>query len=100
MFNPFFDPSPLSNKELMEKINDISVRISSARSAGIEYDLIKSMYALIASCEEELRTRDAQNEMKSAKKDSPVVFDTDTYLNQGDKKKNESSRKQNYKPGW
>lgn len=99
MFNPFFDPSPLSNKELMEKINEVSMRISSARTAGIEYNLIQSMFAVIASCEEELRTRNAITQAISDKKEGAVIYDTETYLNR-EEKKNESSRKQNYKPGW
>lgn len=100
MFNPFFDPTGLTDKQLMEKINEVSMRISGMRSAGMEYDLIKSMYGVIGACEEELNTRTAKKELEAAKKSSSTVFDLDEYLGAGEKKKVESTRKQSYKPGW
>lgn len=100
MFNPFFETSGLTDKQLMEKINEVSVRISSMRSVGMEYDLVKSMYHLIDACEEELRTREAKKALDATKKQSNTVFDLDEYLNVGEKNKVESTRKQSYKPGW
>ena len=35
MFNPFFDPSTMTEKELQLKINEQSMRITSARAAGM-----------------------------------------------------------------
>lgn len=99
MFNPFFDPSGLTDKMLMDKINEVSMRISDMRSAGLDYDLIKSQYSLIMSCEEELRTRQAKKQMEQDKKEN-IVFDTEEYLKSDKEKKHESTRKQNYKPGW
>lgn len=101
MFHPFFDPSTLSNQELYDKITDVSVRITAARSAGIQYELIQSMYTIIHACEEELKTRQSKNdlnEIKNAKNN--CVFDTDSYLNGNDGNKNESTRKPIYKRGW
>ena len=101
MFHPFFDPSSLSTQELVDKINEVSMRISSARSAGIQYEVIQSMFTVIRACEEELRTRQAKTDLDEVKKENnSCVFDSDSYLNPTDDKKNESTRKQNYKRGW
>lgn len=101
MFHPFFDPSSLSNQELHDKINEVSMRIASARAAGIQYEVIQSMFTLIQCCEEELRTRQAKVDLTEIQKENNnCVFDSDSYNNSTDDKKNEGTRKQNYKPGW
>lgn len=101
MINPFFDPSGMTDKELSEKINEVSMRISAMRSINMEYELIKSMYGIIDCCHEELNTRQAKKEMESNKKKGDnTVFNLEDYLGSGEKKKVESSRKQIYKPGW
>ncbi|EBS4516423.1 hypothetical protein DQT32_03200 [Salmonella enterica subsp. enterica serovar Braenderup] len=101
MFHPFFDPSSLSDRELYDKINDVSLRISAARSAGIQYEIIQSMFSVIHSCEEELRTRQAHKDLAQVEKEDNCVFDSDAYISGTDeKKKNEGTRKQNYKRGW
>lgn len=101
MFHPFFDPSPLSDRELYDKIGEVSLRISAARSAGVQYEIIQSMFNVIHSCEEELRTRQSKKDLDQAVKEDSCVFDSDSYISGNDeKKKNESTRKQNYKRGW
>ncbi|AMM43890.1 hypothetical protein FDG95_gp327 [Pectobacterium phage vB_PcaM_CBB] len=101
MFHPFFDPSSLSNQELHDKINEVSMRIASARAAGIQYEVIQSMFTVIQSCEEELRTRQAKVDLDEVQKENNhCVFDSDSYINTSDEKKNESTRKQNYKRAW
>lgn len=100
MFHPFFDPSSLSDKELYDKITEVSVRISAARTSGIQYEIIQSMYTLIHACEEEIRTRQAHKDLESVSKEDNCVFDSDSYLNDKDDKKNENTKKQNYKRGW
>jgi len=103
MFHPFFDSSSLSNQELYDKINEVSMRISSARVAGVQYEVIQQMFSVIRSCEEELRTRQARADLEAEQKeaDNKTVFDSDSYINTGtEDKKNESTRKSNYKRGW
>lgn len=101
MFHPFFDPSSLSNQELHDKINEVSMRIASARTAGIQYEVIQTMFSVLRACEEELRTRQAKSDLEEIKKENnSCVFDSESYINSTDEKKNENTRKQNYKPGW
>lgn len=103
MFHPFFNSSSLSNQELYDKINEVSMRISSARMAGVQYEVIQQMFSVIQSCEEELRTRQASADLEAQKKDkdSSTVFDSDSYINTGtEDKKNENTRKSNYKRQW
>lgn len=101
MFHPFFDPSPLSNQELFDKINEVSIRVSNARSAGIQYEVIQQMFSVIHACEEELRTRQSKANLEEVQKEkNSCVFDSDKYLNSTDEVKNESTRKSVYKRGW
>lgn len=100
MFHPFFDPSPLSDRELYDKITEVSQRISTARTAGIQYEMIQSMYTIIKACENEIQTRQARKELDQEKKEGNCIFDLDSYLNDKDDKKHESTKKQNYKRGW
>lgn len=103
MLHPFFDPSSLSNQELHDKIGEVSVRIANARAAGIQYEVIQSMFMVIQSCEEELRTRQSKVDLEEVQKEkNNCVFDSDSYLNSTDenKSKNENTRKQNYQRGW
>ncbi|AQW88850.1 hypothetical protein pEaSNUABM50_00321 [Erwinia phage pEa_SNUABM_50] len=100
MFHPFFDPSSLSDKELYDKITEVSLRISAARSAGIQYEMIQSMFTVIQACEFEIQNRQAHKDLEQAAKEDNCIFDSDSYLNDKDDKKHESTRKQNYKRGW
>lgn len=101
MFHPFFDPTPLSEQELFDKINEVSLRIAGARATGVQYEIVQTMFSVIHACEEELKTRYAKKELEAHKKDDTCVFDSDSYLTEeGGKKKNESTRKPNYQRGW
>jgi len=101
MFHPFFDTSSLSNQELHDKINEVSMRIANARSAGVQYEVIQQMFTVVRSCEEELRTRQAKIDLEATQKEkNNCVFDSDSYINGDDEKKNESTRKSNYKRQW
>lgn len=102
MFNPFFDPSTLSDKELQEKINEQSTRITQARVAGMSDSIITSMYQVLQACDEEVMLRTAKKQVEKVQDEDNCIFDTDSYLkSEEDKKvKNESTRKQIYKSGW
>lgn len=102
MFNPFFDPSSLTDKELQAKINEQSDRITQARSAGMPHNMIQSMYQVLQACDEEVMMRHARRELEQTRDEDSCVFDTESYLkSEEDKKtKNESPRKQIYKSGW
>lgn len=100
MFHPFFDTSSLTDQELYDKINEVSMRIASARNAGVQYEVIQMMYSVIQSCQEELKTRYAHKDFEEASKEDKCVFDLDDYLNPKEDSKNESTRKSIYKRGW
>lgn len=102
MFNPLFDPSTLTDRELQKKIEEQTMRISSARSAGISDDIIAAMYGVLQSCEDELSLRYGSRQAEKMQDEDPCVFDMNSYLSDEneDKKTNESSRKQIYKSGW
>ncbi len=103
MFNPLFDPSSFSDKELQEKINEQSLRISQARSAGMNDLIIGNMQLVLNQCYDEFTIRQGRKEQSSLEDEGPCVFDMNSYLNDNEedsKKKNESSRKQIYKSGW
>lgn len=102
MFNAFFDPSSMSDKELQQKINDQSERISAARSAGMSDVIIGNMQMIIQQCYEEVELRMGKKEVSSYEDKDPCVFDLNSYLSDEEetKKKNESPRKQIYKSQW
>lgn len=103
MFNPLFDPSALSDKELQEKINDQSLRISQARSAGMNDLILGNMQLVLNQCYDEVTIRQGKKEHGSYEDQDPCVFDMNSYLSDNEednKKKNESTRKQIYKSGW
>ena len=102
MFNPLFDPSTLSDRELQQKIEDQSMRISSARSAGMSSEIVQAMYGVLQSCETELSIRQGSRQFEKLQDEDPCVFDMNSYLSDEneDKKTNEGSRKQIYKSGW
>lgn len=102
MFSNFFDPTPLSDKELYHKIDEVSLRMSTALQLNMNPNVIDSMQQLINTCTQELINRQAQKEL-SELGDDPCVFDSDSYLDADkneEKKKDESKRKSKYKPGW
>lgn|ERR1051326_2991086 len=101
MFHPFFDPSPLNNQELFDKINEMSIRVSNARSAGVQYEVVQQMFSVIHACEDELKLRQARNDLEQVQKEkNSCVFDSDKYLNSTSDVKNESTRKSVYKRSW
>ncbi len=101
MFNPFFDASALTLQELNDKIDEISVRISSARTAGISHDIIQTMQSVIMACEDEIQQRAGKAQLDAIEKEKDnCVFDTESYLNSSTDKKNESTRKSIYKREW
>jgi|AGFS01.1.fsa_nt_gi hypothetical protein len=102
MFDPFFDPSGMTDKELQQKIFDMSTKISQARAAGMSHDMLTRMYLIIEACDEESLTRSSRKEIEKLEDEDSCVFDTESYLNkeEEDKKKHEGPRKQIYKSGW
>lgn len=102
MFNVFFDPSSMTVQELEDKINDISMKIAAARTAGINYDLIQSMFNIIATCEEEIKLRESKAELDEMQKEGTCIFDSDNYLGGegSENSKNERTKKQRYKRKW
>lgn len=102
MFNPNFNPESMTDKELNQKILDMSTRISNARAAGMNYTIIESMFMVLNACEEENYLRYSRKEADQWREDDSCVFDTESYLSteEDEKPKHESSRKQIYKSGW
>ena len=102
MFNPFFSPEGLTDKELNQKILDMSTKISNARAGGVNPDVLQHMFAVLAACEEENYIRYSRKEVEQWRDEDSCVFDTESYLESEDevKRPNESSRKQIYKSGW
>ncbi|EME3782808.1 hypothetical protein VYG11_002512 [Salmonella enterica] len=102
MFDPFFDPSGMTDKELQQKIFDMSNRITQARNAGMPSDMIVRMYLVIDACDEEMLFRASRKEYEQLEDEDTCVFDTESYLNKEEdkNKKHESQRKQIYKSGW
>lgn len=99
MLSPFFDPSELSEKELMNKIDEVSGRIIKARMAGIDYNVVESMKMIIATCEEELRTRYGIKALEEAKKSDPCIFQSDYDYSKEDEI-HESTKKSINRPKW
>lgn len=101
MFSSFFDPSSLTDKELYDKIDEVSIRLSTAMQLNMNPTVLESMKQLINACGEELTLRQARKEHEEMGND-PCVFDSESYLKSDDesKKKDESKRKSKYKPGW
>ncbi|WEM33383.1 hypothetical protein EJP02_322 [Escherichia phage EJP2] len=102
MFNPFFNPQNMTDKELNQKIIDMSTRITNARAGGASSEIIGNMYAILDACEEENYIRYSSKEAESWRDDGACMFDLNDYLDseEDNKKPHESSRKQIYKPGW
>ncbi|EPE1232095.1 hypothetical protein ACSGOQ_005345, partial [Escherichia coli] len=65
MFNPFFDPSTMTEKELQLKINEQSMRITSARAAGMSDMIVGNMQTVLNQCYAELEIRQGQKEKTS-----------------------------------
>lgn len=99
MFNPFFDTSSLSDKELLNKIDEMSARVVRARMSGINFEIIENMKIVILSCEEELRTRAGTKSLKEVLKDSPCIFESDRdYTKEANT--DESTKKSISRPQW
>ncbi len=99
MFNPFFDTSTLTDKELFNKIDEMSARMVRARMSGISFDIIENMKIIILSCEEELRTRSGSKELKEIHKDDPCIFESDRDYSK-EAKTDESTKKSISRPQW
>jgi hypothetical protein len=102
MFNPMFSPEGLTDKDLNQKILDMSTKISHARAAGMGSDILGNMFAVLHACEEEAYIRHSRKEADSWREADACVFDSDSYLasEEDENRPNESSRKQIYKSGW
>lgn len=102
MFDPLFDTSKMTDKELQQKLFDMSERITRARSAGISDDIIHRMYLVLQACDNEVMLRSSRKEYEQLEDEDSCVFDTEEYLKteEDKQKKNESPRKQIYKSGW
>lgn len=102
MFNPFFSPEGLTDKELNQKILDMSTKISHARAAGMGSDILNNMFMVLQACEEENYLRYSRKEADQWREEDSCMFDSDSYLasEEDEKRPNESTRKQIYKSGW
>lgn len=102
MFDPLFSTAGMTDRELQQKIFDMSERISRARAGGISDDIINRMYMVLQACDDEVMQRSASKEYERLEDEDKCVFDTDEYLkSEEDKqKKHEGPRKQIYKSGW
>lgn len=102
MFDPLFNTSGMTDKELQQKILEMSERISRARAGGISDDIIQRMYMVMQACDDEVIQRSAAKEYDKLEDEDKCIFDTEQYLkSEEDKqKKHESPRKQIYKSGW
>lgn len=99
MFNPFFDASVLTDKEIMNKIEEVSARVVKARLAGIQYEVVESMRTVILACEEELRCRAGSKALVEVQKDNPCIFESDHDYSK-DENEYESTKKQINRPQW
>lgn len=99
MFTPFFDTSSLTEKELLNKIDEMSARVVKARMSGINFDIIESMKLVILSCEEELRTRSGIKSLEEINKDDPCIFQSDFDYN-SEARTDESTKKSISRPQW
>ena len=99
MFNMFFDPSGLTDKEIDAKISEVSERMMKARSCGMSILIIESMQTVLNSCYEEQYSR---AELKSLEQSNGIttVFDVEEDYLKKKEKTDESTGKQNYRPGW
>lgn len=102
MFDPLFDTSGMTDRELQQKMFDMSEKITRARAGGISDDIITRMYLILQACDNEVMLRSAKKEYEKAEDEDKCVFDTEEYLkSEEDKqKKHEGPRKQIYKSGW
>ena len=99
MFNPFFDPTSLTEKELIDKIDEMSARVVKARMSGINFEIIENMKIIILSCEEEIRTRSGIKSLNEVKKEDPCIFQSDYDYSKTDKN-DESTKKSISRPQW
>lgn len=98
MFNPLINISELSDKDIEDKITEMSRRLVTANYMGMGPSITDTIQSVINSCYEELYSRSSLKELES-NKDVHVVFDQEEYLKKKDEK-HESTAKQNYRPGW
>lgn len=101
MYNPFFDASALTVRELYEKIDEVSIRLSNARQHGMSMQIQETMSGVIMACQAELENRIAAVQAAEMKK-TTCVFDTDEYLDNIERKekRNDRKRKSKFQPGW
>ena len=97
MFSSFFDASKLTEKELYDKIDEVSTRLSAAMNLNMNQAVQESMHQVINSCVSELTNRQALKDLADLSKD-PCVFDSDSYLstNSDEKKKEDAKIKDTY----
>jgi len=70
MFNPFLDLDEMSDDDLLEKINEIANKVSSARRSNMSYNLIQQMEIMY----HQLNTAYQERIMlKNTKKDTTIV---------------------------
>lgn len=81
MLNQFLDLSRLSDKEIVNRIQETRNRIRLAGMAQVDYDIIKQMYGVIETCYLELDARQGHREyMEIKSKPDGCVFNLDTYI--------------------
>lgn len=88
----------LTDKEIQEKITAMGQRLVTAQHLGMAPHITDTLQSVIAACHEELYERNVMKEHELTKNIN-VVFDQEEYLKKKDEK-NESTGKQNYRPGW
>lgn len=102
MFDPLFSTAGMTNRELQQKILDMSERISKARASGMSDEIVSRMYMVLQACDDEVMLRSASKQYDELEEEDSCIFDTEEYLKteEDKQKKNEGPRKQIYKSGW
>lgn len=100
MYNPFFDPSQMTIKEIQEKIDKTSIQLNNARIYGMNCAIIETMEGIINACNDEIINRLAAREAKEMR-ENPCIFDPESYLESPkEKAQNGRKRKSKYQPEW
>jgi len=97
MFHPLYDTSKLTEKELYEKIDEISVRIMAMRQMGMSYDIIEQAQTLLDALS--LQLSDMQ-QIEDYKANQIAQFNMEDYLvDAGTKNKSDNGESDNIL-GW
>ena len=89
------DTSGLTNEQLMQKMQKISTKLSTAKKLNLGHDIIKQMNLVLFTYQDELQTRLTSIGVAVDRED-PCVWDMDSYLEQN----NDRITEQENLPRW